>query len=109
MARMNLTIRAEDRLPDNSQWTNRIQIKSSSSNSLYIIAQNKGRRGWGCDCKGWIYHRSCKHLAALGLPAHEIPMEVTMHSMEPVIKNLTAEEYDEIQTTTGKRASFNAV
>ena len=34
-------------LPDNDQWTNRFQIKSSSSNRLYVIAQK--RATGGCD------------------------------------------------------------
>ena len=65
-------------LPDNSQWTNRFKIKSESSARLYTIAQNKNRRYWGCDCPGWISHRNCKHLRALGLPSHEKPYEATL-------------------------------
>jgi hypothetical protein len=65
-------------LPDNSQWTNRFKIKSESSGALYTIAQNKNRRYWGCDCPGWIGHRKCKHLTALGLPWHEKPFEAQL-------------------------------
>lgn len=49
-------------LPDNDQWTNRFQIKSSSSNRLYIIAQRRADGVWGCSCPGWINHRRCHHL-----------------------------------------------
>ena len=101
MPNKNLTIRTEDRLPDGKVWINRFTVKSSSSNQLYVVSQNKNGRHWGCGCKGWIYHRKCHHLTALGLPNHEVPMEVTIHSMDPVLRNLTAEEYDEIQESTG--------
>ena len=63
-------------LPDNAQWTNRFEIRSSSSNRLYVVAQNKTKRHWGCSCMGWIRHRNCKHLSAIGLPALERPFEV---------------------------------
>lgn len=65
-------------MPDNSQWTNRFEIKSSSSNRIYTIAQNKSKRFWGCSCPGWIHHRHCKHIKALGLPCFEIPAEITL-------------------------------
>jgi hypothetical protein len=65
-------------LPDNKQWTNRFYIKSESSGRLYTIAQNKKWRYWGCNCPGWIGHRKCKHLEALGLPAKEQPYEAKL-------------------------------
>jgi hypothetical protein len=49
-------------LPDNKQWTNRVQIKSESSNNLYVIAKRKSSGELGCSCPGWIRHRNCKHL-----------------------------------------------
>lgn len=49
-------------LPDNPQWTNRFQIKSGSSDRLYIIAQQRTDGVWGCSCPGWRHHRRCKHL-----------------------------------------------
>lgn len=49
-------------LPDNKQWTNRFQIKSSSSDSLYTIAQQRTDGVWGCSCPGWRHHRRCKHV-----------------------------------------------
>jgi len=66
-------------MPDNAQWTNRFMIRSESSNKLYTIAQNKSRRYWGCNCPGWIGHRKCKHLRALGLPANEQPYEAKLN------------------------------
>jgi hypothetical protein len=52
-------------LPDNKEWKNRIEIKSETSNRLYVVAQNKKTNNWGCSCPGWIIHRKCKHLFAL--------------------------------------------
>lgn len=52
-------------LPDNTQWRNRFEIKSETSNRIYVIAQNKSSGKWGCSCPGWIIHRKCKHLRSL--------------------------------------------
>lgn len=49
-------------LPDNERWTNRFEIKSASSDRLYIIAQQRADGEWGCSCPGWRHHRRCKHL-----------------------------------------------
>lgn len=49
-------------LPDNDRWTNRFQVKSASSDSLYVIAQQRADGVWGCSCPGWRHHRRCKHL-----------------------------------------------
>lgn len=69
---------AERMLPDNQSFTNRFQIRSETSNSLYTVAQSKSGRWWSCSCPGWIRHRKCKHLEALGLPCgkHLPPYEV---------------------------------
>lgn len=71
-----LRISEEVMLEDNSQWTNRFKIRSESSGDIYIVSQNKAKRHWACSCRGWIIHRKCKHLAALGLPSHEKAYEV---------------------------------
>ena len=73
-----ITVRKNDILPDNDQWKNRFEIKSESSNRIYVIAQNKSKKHWGCSCPSWRVRRSCKHLTALNLPAFEKPMEVKM-------------------------------
>lgn len=65
-------------LPDTDQWQFRFQVQSESSNRLYTISQHKRHRHWGCSCPGWKAHRKCKHLAALGLPAHEKPFEINL-------------------------------
>lgn len=62
--------------PDNDQWEHRFKIRSESSNRIYIVAQHKKGRYWGCSCPGWKSRRYCKHLKALGLPNHQVPYEV---------------------------------
>ena len=52
-------------LPDNAQWKNRFEIKSESSNRIYVIAQRKTDSSWGCSCPGWKRHRTCKHLKTI--------------------------------------------
>lgn len=64
-------------LPDNDKWTNRFNVRSASSDRLYVVAQHKDGRHWGCDCPGWRRHRKCKHLLEMGLPAKEVPHEIT--------------------------------
>ena len=68
------------KLPDNAQYTNRFEIKSSSSNRVYIIAQHKTGRWWACSCPGWIRYKKCRHLEALGLPCYQKPLEVSSRS-----------------------------
>lgn len=52
-------------LPESKQWKNRFEVRSETSNRLYVIAQNKTTGKWGCSCPGWIVHRHCKHLKAV--------------------------------------------
>lgn len=67
-------------LEDNTQWTNRFTIKSETSNRVYVVAQHKTHRHWGCDCPGWKRHRTCKHLNVMQLPAYEKPFEAKLGS-----------------------------
>ena len=64
-------------LPDNDQWTNRIEVRSETSNRVYVVAQHKKGRYWRCSCMGCIRFQHCKHLEALGLPAYRKPYEIT--------------------------------
>ena len=73
-----LSIKNKVALPDKGQWQNRFEIESESSNRVYVIAQHKTERHWGCSCPGWRIRRHCKHLNALGLPCHEQPFEVNL-------------------------------
>lgn len=63
-------------LPDNDQWTHRFEIHSETSNRVYVVAQNKQKRHWGCSCPSYKVRRYCKHLSAIGLPVNEKPFEV---------------------------------
>ena len=49
-------------LPDNAQWTNRMEIRSETSSRLYIVAQHKTNKEWACGCMGFKRYRHCKHL-----------------------------------------------
>lgn len=50
-------------MPDNAQWMNRFTVKSTSSSSVYTVAQRRTDGLWGCSCRGWTTHRNCKHLS----------------------------------------------
>jgi hypothetical protein len=75
LAKIEQAIR-DSGLPPNSQWTNRFEIHSQTSNRVYIIAQNKAKRHFACSCPAWRRYRKCKHLQTLGLPCFEVPCEV---------------------------------
>lgn len=49
-------------LPDNDQWTSRFQIRSESSNRIYVVAKNKKSGKFGCSCPAYCSRRYCKHL-----------------------------------------------
>ena len=67
-------------LPDNKQWQTRFEVRSESSDRVYIIAQHKKKKHWGCSCMGWRRYRKCKHLTAIGVPSNEEPFEVTIEN-----------------------------
>jgi len=73
-----LRISTEVMLPDTEQWQLRFNVESESSNRLYVIAQNKKKKHWGCSCPAWKRYRHCKHLTALGIPGNEQPYEVNI-------------------------------
>jgi len=75
---VTINVKSSALLPDNAQWKHRMQIKSESSGRVYVVSQNKASGGWGCSCPGWITHRTCKHLKALGLPSNLKPFEVRL-------------------------------
>ena len=77
-AQLTLHVPKSDRLPDNAQWENRFEIRSETSDRVYVVSQHKEKRHWGCSCPGWRSRRQCKHLAAMQLPAHEKPFEVLL-------------------------------
>jgi len=69
-----------EHLPDNAQWQNRFSIHSETSGRVYIIAQHKTKRHFGCSCPSYRTRRYCKHLQSLSLPCYETPHEVTLKS-----------------------------
>jgi len=73
-----IKVKSDMVLPDKGLWINRFEIHSESSDRIYIIAQHKEKRHFGCSCPAWRIHRKCKHLAAVGLPAFEKPFEVKL-------------------------------
>lgn len=72
IAKINLP-KGTIKLPDGDQWQNRFEIRSQTSDRVYIIAQHKRKLHWGCSCPSWRRFRYCKHLESIGLPSHEKP------------------------------------
>lgn len=78
-------------LPDNDQWTNRFEIRSESSNRVYIVAQNKKTGNWGCSCPGYLSKRKCKHLIdGCGLS------EENIHGNKNAIENKSTSSYKRV-------------
>lgn len=75
---IRLYVPKSDRLPDSDQWVNRFEIRSESSDRVYVVAQNKTKRHWACSCPAWRTRRACKHLRSMALPEHEKPHEVLL-------------------------------
>lgn len=79
----------ETLLPDNAQYTNRFEIKSSSSNRLYVIAQNKNTGVWSCGCPGWIIHRKCRHLTSIAPMLENVDNKPEMKKLDAPDEKLT--------------------
>lgn len=75
---ITLKIPKADLLPDKGQWCNRFEIRSETSDRLYVVSQHKEKEHWGCSCPGWRRFRKCKHLENLGLPNYEQPYPVNL-------------------------------
>lgn len=73
-----IRVNASVMLPDNGQWQNRFEVRSSSSSRVYIVSQNRDKKHWACSCPGWITRRKCKHLTAVGVPNYEVPFEAQL-------------------------------
>lgn len=71
----SIKIPKEVSLPDSDQWQNRFEIRSESSDRIYIVSQNIKKKHWACSCPAWRTRRKCKHLEAIGLPNFELPYE----------------------------------
>ena len=75
MSEVTIYINREIALPDNDQWQHRFEIKSETSDRIYIVSQNKKKRHWACSCMAYKRYRYCKHLQQIGLPVKETPFE----------------------------------
>lgn len=51
--------------PDDKVWKNKFEIRSETSNRIYVIAQKINDETWGCSCMGWKRYRRCKHLNSI--------------------------------------------
>jgi hypothetical protein len=50
-------------MPDNDQWINRFTVPSTSKpGTVYVVAQRRTDKSWGCGCWSWKRRRRCKHL-----------------------------------------------
>jgi hypothetical protein len=93
---------------------NRFKVKSNSSDSIYIIAQNASGRFWGCSCRGYTTRpevRNCAHLKALNIPgggkAYEIRIDSggapTIASATAVSEAMLSKSSEEKKTGLGRR------
>lgn len=73
-----IELKVKHKLEDNALWMNRFEIKSETSNRIYVIAQNKNKKHMGCSCPSWRIRRECRHLKAIGLPCHEVPVKLSL-------------------------------
>ncbi len=78
------------------QWINKTEIKSASSDRLYIVSQHSVERFWACSCPAWKTRRKCKHLQQLGLPGGQEPFEMNAGK-----KNRLLEGYKKYDTSDG--------
>jgi hypothetical protein len=65
------------------QWVNRTEVRSETSDRLYVVSQHAAKRFWACSCPAWRTRRRCKHLDQLGLPGGEQPFEVEPNRPAP--------------------------
>lgn len=73
-------------MPDNAVWTNRFAIKSTSSSSVYTVAQRRTDGVWGCSCRGWTHHRHCKHLTDILSRLAALPVESL--AVDPAVQEM---------------------
>lgn len=79
-------------LADNKTHVNRIEIRSASSNRVYVVALSRSTGEWECSCPGWILkkagkERTCKHLQEM-LPSLKQIAESPKALPAPKIKTL---------------------
>jgi len=79
LPKISISVRKNEVLPDNKVWRNRFEIRSETSDRVYIVSQNIIKGHMGCSCPGWRRYRNCKHLSALGLPGNEVPVTLNIN------------------------------
>ena len=52
-------------LPDDKVWKNKFNVKSASSDSLYVVSQRKTDGEWKCSCFGNRRYGKCKHIETI--------------------------------------------
>ncbi len=67
-----------------------MEIRSETSDNLYIVAQNRKTGEWGCNCMGWKrarpgMPRSCKHLRNM------LPLLLSAPVNKPVVRSASDE------------------
>ena len=86
-------------LPDSNGWTNRLEIRSASSNKKYVVAQRQNKDGqaygdFACSCLGWIMSQkrgtyTCKHLDAMRpILKAAFPSAAPAQETKPVTKQI---------------------
>jgi len=72
------------RLPDNDQWQYRFYVKSETSNRLYVIAQHKRKKHWGCysDDTRVLTDHGFKLFADLTGTERFLSMDLATHELE---------------------------
>jgi hypothetical protein len=52
-------------LDKKDQWVDRREVKSETSDRVYIVSRHKVKGFWACSCMGWRRNRKCKHVDAI--------------------------------------------
>ena len=75
LVKKTISVPKNMRLPDEGRWINKILVRSSSSDNVWVVSQDANTGVMGCSCPGWKNlrksqngQRRCKHIGALGLP-----------------------------------------
>lgn len=54
-------------MADSDQWTDRVEVKSETSDNVYTVSRRISTDTWECSCPGWKRFRKCKHLNSMKL------------------------------------------
>jgi len=68
-----------DLLPENKTHHLRMEIRSESSNKLYVVSRRKTSGQYECSCPAWIYsspRKPCKHIKAMAPVLQEMEQKL---------------------------------